>query len=86
MAMAVFAGQVGCVTLVIVLIALFAGISLDNALNTKPWITVALVVISVPISLYIMFQLAAKTIAKIQAVAPDQNPKAKEENLGGKET
>lgn len=86
MALVVFTGQVGCSTLVIVLIALLGGMALDNLLNTKPWITVALVVISVPVSLYIMFQFASKTIAKIQAVAPEQKSKEKEENLGGKDS
>ncbi len=85
MTMAAFAGQMGCVVLLIVIAALVGGMALDGWLNTKPWLTVILLVVSVPISLYIMFQLSAKAIAKIQAVAPSQKTTPdKEENLGGK--
>jgi hypothetical protein len=87
MTLAVFAGQVGCVTLLILAVTLLGGSALDSWLNTKPWITVALVVISVPLSLYLMFQLSAKAIAKIQASAPEQKTTPeKEENLGGKDS
>lgn len=60
------AGQVGCLTLVIILAALLGGIWLDNVLQTKPWFTVGLMLVSVPVSLVVMFFVARKTISKIK--------------------
>lgn len=50
--------QVGCMTVVIVLLALGAGLWLDSRLGTKPWFTLGLVLASIPVSLYLAVRLA----------------------------
>ena len=63
--LAAVAGQVGCLTLVIVLIALFGGLWLDNRFGTRPWITVILVIGSVPVALVAMFWVVRKATSRI---------------------
>ena len=66
MMIAALAGQVGCLTLVIVLGAVLGGLALDARLGTRPWFTIGLVVASVPVSLVLMIFIARKTVAKIK--------------------
>jgi len=51
--------------LVIVLIALFGGLWLDNRFGTRPWITVILVIGSVPVALVAMFWVVRKATSRI---------------------
>ncbi len=74
---AVLAAQVGCITLAIVLGALFGGLWLDNHFGTKPTYTITLLLISIPVSVFLMLLIARKTIAKIRADA--SKPKNLEE-------
>ena len=78
--LAVIAGQVGCVTLVIVLVAVLGGMWLDNRFQTSPLLTIALVVISVPISLYVMFAIVRAAVARIKTGTSGSIDKQKEEN------
>ena len=80
---AALAGQVGCLTLVIIIAAVLGGISLDSQLGTKPWFTIGLLVASVPISLLLMLFIARKTVAKIKT---DQSLKSNEEESIGKDS
>lgn len=59
-------GQVGCLTLVFVLAALFGGLWLDNYLDTRPIFTVILMIASVPITLVAMFWIVRKATARLQ--------------------
>jgi hypothetical protein len=59
-------GQVGCVTLLIIAIALFAGLWLDNQLHTRPIFTLVLVLASVPLTLFLMFRIVLSVAPKIQ--------------------
>jgi len=59
-------GQVGCLTLVIIAMALFAGLWLDNQFHTKPILTLILVLASVPVTLYLMFRIVLSIAPKIQ--------------------
>lgn len=77
-----FAGQVGCVTLVIVFGALFGGLWLDRMLNVRPLFTILLLLGSVPVTIFIMFRLALGAIAKIKPVLP---PSEKTEETKKKE-
>jgi hypothetical protein len=61
---AVIGGEVGCITLVIVLLAVFGGLWLDNLLGTKPLFTVGLVLASAPVSLALTFWIARREINK----------------------
>lgn len=64
--LAVVAGQVGCLTLVIVVLAVLSGMWLDNQFNTRPIITIILLVISVPISLAVMFAVVRGAVKRIK--------------------
>lgn len=64
--LAILTGQVGCVTLVIILAAVLGGLALDKALDTKPWFTIGLLLASIPVSIILMIFIARKTISKIK--------------------
>ncbi|MBN1373048.1 MAG: AtpZ/AtpI family protein [Anaerolineaceae bacterium] len=64
--------QVGCLTLVIILVALFGGLWLDARFQTKPVITLVLVFASIPVSLVLMFVIARSAAAKIKANVEEQ--------------
>jgi hypothetical protein len=58
-------GQIGCVTIFILLVAVVGGVWLDQLLGTKPAITVALILAAAPLSLVITYWMAMRTIRKI---------------------
>ena len=64
--LAAVAGQVGCLTLVIVLAALLGGLWLDNQFDTRPLFTVILMIASIPVTLVSMFWVVKKATSKIQ--------------------
>lgn len=64
-ALASAVSQVGCVTVVVILGALVAGLALDNALDTKPVFTLLLVIGSIPISLYLLVRIALSATAQL---------------------
>jgi len=76
--------QVGCITLVIVLAAVFAGIWLDNRFETRPWFTLGLLVVSIPVSLAIMFWVVRLAVSKIKPGSgqPSHSEKKEETGLG----
>jgi hypothetical protein len=78
-------GQVGCLTLVIVLAALFGGLWLDGQLGTKPYITIALVIGSVPVTLVVMFWIVRKATARLQA-SQQQTPRRRLEEENNRES
>lgn len=61
-------GQVGCLTIIIIGVALGAGIFLDRFLDTRPIFTILLLVGSVPVSLYIIVRVTLTAVARSQAV------------------
>jgi len=63
----VVVGQVGCLTLIIVLAALFGGLWLDNHFDTKPMITVGLMIASVPVTLIAMVWIVRRATSRLQA-------------------
>jgi hypothetical protein len=73
MALAVVAGQVGCITLIIILLAVLAGLWLDNQFQTRPVITLILVVGSIPVSVIIMLAVVRGAIARIQTQPTEKN-------------
>src|SRR4030043_271768 len=64
-------GQVGCATLLIVFLALFAGIGLDRLLGTKPLFTIMLILGSAPLALFLTFKLAMRAVKNINPQGPD---------------
>lgn len=60
------AGQVGCVTLIIVLAAVLGGLWLDAQFGTRPLITLVLLLISIPVSLLSMLYIVRRVTSKIK--------------------
>ncbi len=77
--LAIVAGQVGCATLLIVIGAILGGLWLDSHFGTKPTFTIALLVISIPVSVIVMLFLARAAISRIKAQAYQQAPERREE-------
>jgi F0F1-type ATP synthase assembly protein I len=65
----VMVGQVGCLTLVVILASVFGGLWLDKVFDTKPLFTVALLIAGIPVSVLIMLVVARRTLAKLKAKA-----------------
>jgi multisubunit Na+/H+ antiporter MnhG subunit len=65
MALAVVLGLGGLLTLLIVMGALLTGLWLDNNLNTRPLFTILLMIVSAPVSIYLMYRVAMYGISKM---------------------
>lgn len=63
----VMVGQIGCLTLVVILASLFAGLWLDRVFDTKPLFTLILMLAGIPISVILMLALARKSIARLKS-------------------
>lgn len=59
-------GQVGCVTIVLIGLALGAGVLLDEFLETKPIFTILFMVGSVPVNLYLTVRVSLAAAARSQ--------------------
>jgi hypothetical protein len=73
------AGQVGCLTLVIIAGALLLGLWLDAQLNSRPLVTLILLVASVPVSLGTMFFVVRQAVKRIKSDVPAQKSDHSEE-------
>jgi F0F1-type ATP synthase assembly protein I len=62
----VMIGQVGCLTLVIIIASVFLGLWLDNLFGTKPVITLALLFAGIPVSVLVMLSVARRTLARLK--------------------
>lgn len=63
-ALASTVSQVGCVTVVVVIGALLLGLWLDSLLGTRPLLTIAFVLASIPISLYSIVRIAQSAASR----------------------
>ena len=62
----VLIGQMGCLTLIIILASVFGGLWLDKIFDTKPVITLALLFAGIPVSVLLMLNVGRKTLARMQ--------------------
>ena len=62
----VMVGQVGCLTLLIIMASVFGGLWLDKVFDTKPVITLALLFAGIPVSVIVMLSVARKTLARLK--------------------
>jgi F0F1-type ATP synthase assembly protein I len=62
----VLIGQMGCLTLVIILASVFGGLWLDKMFDTKPVFTLALLFAGIPVSVLVMLSVGRKTLARMQ--------------------
>lgn len=65
LALAAVAGQAGCVTLVIVIAAMFIGLWLDSQLGQRGPCTFGILILSVPFSLFVMLQITVRAVERI---------------------
>jgi hypothetical protein len=63
------AGSVGCLTVLIIFLALFGGLWLDNQLQTRPTFTILFLIGSVPVTLVAMFWVVRQATGRIR---PDE--------------
>jgi F0F1-type ATP synthase assembly protein I len=73
----VMIGQVGCLTLIIILASVFGGLWLDKMFGTKPVFTLALLFTGIPVSVFVMLTVARKTLARLK----DQAEKEKNSDI-----
>jgi len=64
--LATVVGQVGCLTPIIILGALFAGLWLDRQFETKPLFTILFIVGSAPVSVYVLYRIVRTATAKLK--------------------
>ena len=69
----VMIGQVGCLTLVIILASVFGGLWLDKTFGTKPIFTLVLLFAGIPASVFAMLTVARKTLARLQDKAENES-------------
>lgn len=66
MAMLGVLGQVGCLTLVVILVSLIAGLWLDNQFQTRPLFVIILLLASVPLTIFLMIRVVLAFAPRIQ--------------------
>jgi hypothetical protein len=76
------AGQVGCVTLLIVIGAVFGGLWLDARFQTRPMFTIGLVLVSIPVSLAAMLFIVRLVTSKIKPIPPGEEESNEEVGIG----
>ena len=64
--LATVVGQVGCLTPIIILGALFAGLWLDRQFETKPLFTILFIVGSAPVSVFILYRIVRSATTKLK--------------------
>jgi F0F1-type ATP synthase assembly protein I len=64
--LATVVGQVGCLTPVIILGALFAGLWLDRQFETRPLFTILFIVGSAPISVFVLYRIVRTATSKLK--------------------
>ena len=69
----VMIGQVGCLTLVIILASVFGGLWLDKTFGTKPVFTMVLLLAGIPVSVFVMLTVARKTLARLKDKAENES-------------
>ena len=62
----VLVGQMGCLTLVVILVTVLAGLWLDNTFHTKPVFTLVFLLAGIPLSVILMVYVGRKTLAKLK--------------------
>ena len=77
-------GQVGCLTILVIGVALAAGLWLDSQFGTKPIFTLALVLGSIPVTLVLMVRVLTVGMARLRNPAGGiPEAAAREEEDGG---
>ncbi len=72
--------QAGCISVGLVLLALVAGLALDQLLNTKPMFVLGLLLLSIPVSLIAMVKSVLDSSRSMRQ--PDGSTSEKEDGSG----
>lgn len=72
-------GQIGCITVIIIAIALGAGVLIDRFLDTRPIFTILFLVGSVPVTLFVTVRVSLMAAARAQRNAAKRKKQAAEE-------
>lgn len=59
-------GQVGCLTLAVILASVFGGLWLDNMFGTKPVFTLVLLFAGIPLSVLLMLYVSRKALTRLR--------------------
>jgi F0F1-type ATP synthase assembly protein I len=62
----VMIGQVGCLTLIVILASVFLGLWLDGMFDTKPLFTLILLFAGIPLSVVLMLFVSRRTLARLK--------------------
>lgn len=62
----VMIGQVGCLTIAVILASIFGGLWLDKTFDTKPVFTLVLLFAGIPLSVFLMLFTARKSLARLK--------------------
>jgi F0F1-type ATP synthase assembly protein I len=76
------AGQVGCLTTIIIIAAVLGGLWLDNYYQSKPMFTIGLLIASIPVSLAVMIVVVKFAVSKIKTNQSELKSEQKEVDLG----
>ena len=71
LSLAGIAGFAGCWIIIVVFVALIAGMWLDARFGLRGPFTIGLIVLSMPVTLFVVFRIVLKLISMIQ---PPRNP------------
>lgn len=70
--LATVVGQVGCLTPLILLGALFVGLWLDRQFDTKPLFTILFIVGSAPVSVFVLYRIVRSATKKLKTDRQDK--------------
>ena len=62
----VMIGQVGCITIAVILASVFGGLWLDETFGTGRVFTLVLLLAGIPLSVFLMMFVARKTLARLR--------------------
>lgn len=68
LALAAIASQVGVVTILIVIASMVGGLLLDKYFDTKPMFTLLLLIVSMPVTVFLMIKIVKSATDRIQPV------------------
>jgi F0F1-type ATP synthase assembly protein I len=78
----VLIGQVGCLTIAIVLASVFGGLWLDKTFGTKPFFTLALLIAGIPVSVLLMLFISRRTLARMKLQSESKSNSNENSALG----
>lgn len=79
MALAAVTGQVGCFATLIYITAVIAGLWLDNQFDTRPILTIVLLIASLPVTIFLMFKWVRWTTSRMRFTRPNKEDSPQEE-------